>query len=167
MYGILYSILFILAVALANVIVQDLYHRFDRNAIRSYINQTVTAIKDCYHRIKTRTVTKEEARQRRLESATKRAETAILNKNDEEEVNDEENALLPVSSLIATHTEEIHQQEIHPNIKVAVASPIDPIDTTREGVRNRTANAICKHLPQDRLHHLEETGKIDLLMKNV
>jgi len=164
MYGILYGILFILAVALANVIVQDLYHRFDRNAIRSYINQTVTAIKDRYRRIKTRTVTKEEARQRRLDAATKRAETS---KNDEEEVNDEENALLPVSSLIAIHTEEIHQQEIHPNIKVAVASPIDPIDTTREGVRNRTANAICKHLPQDRLHHLEETGKIDLLMKNV
>ena len=170
MYGILYGILLILAVALANVIVHDLYHRFDINAIRSCIYQKVTAIKDRYRRIRTRTITEEEARQRRLDAATKRAETAILNSKNDEEVNDEENALMP--DVIATHTEEIHQQEIHqqeihPNTMVAVALPTDPIDKTRDGVRNRTANAICKHLPQDRLHRLEETGKIDLLMKNV
>jgi len=90
---------------------------------------------------------------------------------NDDEVNDEENALLPVSSLIATQTEEIHQQEthqqeIHPNT-IAVSLPTDPIDMTRDGVRNRTANAICKHLPQDRLHRLEESGQLDLLMKNV
>ena len=169
MYGILLILLLLPASALANVIVHDLYHRFDRNAIRSYIYQNVTAIKDRYRRIRTRTVTKEEARQRRLESATKRMNSNCSTINDDE-VNDEENALMP--DVIATHTEEIHQQEIHqqeihPNTMVAVALPTDPIDTTRDGVRNRTANAICKHLPQDRLHRLEETGKIDLLMKNV
>ena len=164
MYGILLILLLLPASALANVIVHDLYHRFDINAIRSCINQKVTAIKDRYRRIRTRTVTKEEARQRRLESATKRMDSNCSTINDDE-VNDEENALMP--DVIATHTEEIHQQEIHPNTMVAVALPTDPIDTTRDGVRNRTANAICKHLPQDRLHRLEETGKIDLLMKNV
>lgn len=155
---------------MANVIVHDLYHRFDRNAIRSYIYQKVTAIKDRYRRIRNRTVTEEEARQRRLESATKRMNSNCSTINDDE-VNDEENALLPVSSLIATQTEEIHQQEthqqeIHPNT-IAVSLPTDPIDMTRDGVRNRTANAICKHLPQDRLHRLEESGQLDLLMKNV
>ena len=161
MYGILYGILLILAVALANVIVHDLYHRFDRNAIRSYIYQKVTAIKDRYRRIRTRTVTEEEARQRRLESATKRMNSNCSTINDDD-VNDEENALLP--EVIATH---IHQQEIHPSIKVVVALPTDPIDMTRRAVRNRTTNAICKHLPQDRLHYLEESGQFDKLMKNV
>ena len=162
----MYDILSILQIAiitnLSFIILHDLYHRFDINSIRSYIYHKVTAIKDRCRRTKRRNETREE----RAEAATKRFSNTILNsKNDngdKVEANDEENALLPevVQSTIAT-------QEIHPNTKVAVALPIDPINTTREGVRNRTANAIHKYLPQDRLHRLEETGKIDLLMKNV
>ena len=164
----MYDILSILQIAiitnLSFIILHDLYHRFDINSIRSYIYHKVTAIKDRCRRTKRRNETREEraeAANKRAEAATKRFSNTILNsKNDKVEASDEENALLPASSMIAT-------QEVHPNTKVAVALPIDPINTTREGVRNRTANAIHKYLPQDRLHRLEETGKIDLLMKNV
>ena len=172
----MYDILSILKIAfitnLTYIILHDLYHRnYLHNLItsaRTYIYHKVTAIKDRWRRTKS----KDETRKERADAATKRAEAAILNSKNDEEVNDEENALLSstiatqVVFIDATNTEEIHQQEIHPNTMVAVALPTDPIDTTRDGVRSRTANAIHKYLPQDRLHRLEERGKIGLL-KNV